>query len=281
MSSAYLLPINNPNVDTRSDQERWTQIVNDKLFNRKPKNVPMVVNQRFGSEKIVNGLIGQISDPMNNISTGIWGIGRFAENRVYLQSPARYKLNNVNDINMITNVGFVQLVNFSTAPTPTGDYTVYLYVVLQRLFTGLDVTVDPYLVLRYEFKYEQTPVERFYFTNPTIEVRMRDTVTRETIRAFSADYPNFLTNPDKITLEQYNEFAGQDVQLISGWGFDIGQLGGSTLTPNPVLSANNKTHFEYFLFGNAGAFDGFTYFDIDIQHVITYSGTYAEFVPLD
>ena len=272
---AILNPITNPSQQSLTPEEVWRRAVNAKVQEgRSPINVPNVVSQGFRSEKIVNGLIGQIG------TTGIWGIGKFATNRGYLQSPRSFKLDNVNDITVNTNVAFVQEVNFATAPSPDGGYTMYLYVVVQKLEQGLTSFVDPYFILRFPFVYEQTPEERFYFDEPTIELRLADTVARETVIAFGTDYPNFATNPTKITLEQYNEFANSSVTLISGWGFDIGQLGGSTPTPNPVLSTNNKNHFEYFLFGNSGPFDGFTYLSIDIQHIFTYSGTFAEFTPL-
>lgn len=277
--TADLLPISNPRQKEMDEKELWTMKVNEMLKSRlKPLNAPNVISQKISFQKIVNGLIGQIGD--SGQSTGIWAIGRFAFGGDYLQDPSLYKLTNVNDITLSVNISFIQLQNFATAPTPTGNYTMKMYVVLQELSQGLEITENNvFLVIPFDFVYETTP-ERFYFSQPTQVFRLAETVNRESIQLFGTEYPNLLTNPTKITTGQYNQLASSTTTIVAGWGFDIGQLDGSTPTPNPVLSANNKAHFEYFLFGNSSAFDGFTFLDINVSGIVNYSGLFANYEPI-
>lgn len=280
--SADLLPIQNPRQKVMTQEEEWKEKVNDMIKSRqKPLNAPNVVSQKIDILHLRTLL--QIYSTSPARQTGIWALGNNYGN-AYLQSPEAFKLSQVNDINLRINISFNQLVNFALAPAPSGSYSVTYYVVLANQPQGLNTTDDWYLVIPFIFNYNNT-AQTFSFSNPIQNFRLKDTiVTRDRIPLFGITYPDFNTNPTKITQNQYTTLATQDVTVNMGGGFDLGQIDSATFpnsTPNTPLSVANKAHFEYFLYGNAPAIDNVTFLDIVPVAVFTYSGLFANYTPID
>lgn len=278
--NAALKPIENPKESAKDDMTTWMSEVNRKVFNRKPLNAPNVVSQSTFAEYIfVSQQIANPTPPI--IQTGIWG-GGVNFGVTFLQSPTRYKLNKINDVNLNINTSFTQSVGFSGAPTPSGSYTMYYYVVLSARPTGLNTTQDWYLVIPFEFNYNNT-TQSFSFTQSNINLQLSDTIkTRQIIPVFGTGYPNFQVDSTKITEDQYRKLISEDLVFNITAGFDSAQLG-TGISNNPVLSASNKAHFEYFLYAN-GTYTPttpFTYFNFSTSLVFTYSGLFADYKPLD
>jgi hypothetical protein len=277
-----LLSITNPRGQV-VDQEGGRQNKINELLKgqQKPLNAPNVISQRID---ILNlGGFLQIYSASPNVQTGIWALGNNYGN-AYLQSPTAYKLSNVNDINLRINVSFQQLVNFSFAPTPDGSYSVMYYIVLANQPQGLNTTDDWYLVIPFQFNYDDA-LEKFSFAQPTQTFRLKETIdSRERVNIFGTSYPDFNFDFTKITKTQYEQLATQDVTVNMGGGFDLGQIDPTTFpnsTPNTPLSSNNQAHFEYFLYGNTVPVDNQTYLNIVAVAVFTYSGLFANYTPVD
>jgi hypothetical protein len=275
--TAQINPIQNPNVSNLSEQEQWMYNADKKLKSRKPQNAPNVVSQKVQSEH--NRTLIQTTSVSPDIETGIWELANVYNNQ-YLQKPTAYKLININDLNLRVNISWQQTAPFTSAPTPDGDYSMYYYVVIEKQPQGLFTTEEWYLVLKFEFNYDNTAQE-FTWTEQTRNFRLKDTIDSRQIYAIGSDnYPDFTIDPEKITQAQYEELTSEDVTLNIISGFDLGQLDSLYTTPNPVLSANNKAHFEYFLYGNTAIINQQTFFDITPTLVFTYSGLFADFTPV-
>lgn len=275
--SAQINPIINPNVSNLSEQEQWMQQTNKKLKNRKPANAPNVVSQKVNALDL-RTLI-QTASVSPDIETGIWELGNNFNNQ-YLQNPEAYKLININDLNLRVNISWQQTAPFTSAPSPDGNYSMYYYVVIEKQPQGLFTAEEYYLVLQFEFNYDDTAQE-FTWTEQVRNFRLKDTIDSRQIYQIGSDtYPDFTTNSEQITTSQYTELTTQDVTLNILAGFDLGQLDSLYVTPNPVLSANNKAHFEYFLYGNTAIINNQSFFDINTSLVFTYSGLFADYTPV-
>jgi hypothetical protein len=274
--TAQLQPISNPNQSNLTPEQEWTQAVNRKLFNRIPANAPNVVSQT--AEALYTGVLIQLSSVSPDFETGYWELGNNFNNQ-YLQNPSAFKLKNINDLNLRVNLSWQQTAPFSGAPSPDGDYKMYFYIAVEKQPQGLFDVEDRYLVIKFEFNYDNTAQE-FTWTSQTKNLRLSDTIgERETFQIGGDDVQNFNVNPEKITTTQYNELTSEDVTLNILSGFDLGQLDTTYPTPNPVLSANNKAHFEYFIYGNTTPGIN-TFLDISTTLVFTYSGLFADYTPI-
>lgn len=280
--SADLLPIENPRGKVMSEEDLWREQVNEMLRGqRRPLNAPNVTAVLLDSEYTRSG---SLLNP-----TGIYfSLYSTINSWQTLQPASAFKLNSVNSINLRVSTYYDIQSGLipGSPPTADSDYSMYYYTTIGfQPDVNINGVVAPgylldyyMLVIQQEFFYDKSE-DTLTITSNSKNIELKNTTsTRQTINFGGSAYPDFNSNPEQITEPQYNRLVNEGGNIYINSFFDGGQLGYG-LTNNPILSTNNKAHFEYYWGGPDPA--STTYIQMKTNVILTYSGLFANYTPVD
>jgi hypothetical protein len=283
-----LTPTDSYLMDTRDPNSKFVQnLASDvKGLKENPMNSPVVPNLNLELQTANSFPRLPLAPQIQlNSENGFYTTSFFQNRLNLLPKPNQFKTNLINEINLSISL-YAFAVNLSGYIPPVGatDFSLTFYLSLwlfdaeagniNSLF-GLSLSstfIDTRLMcIPFVFNFLASEPTSFTITDPTRSYQLSDII----VRGGATDFPDFTTNPTKITTTQYNFLKNRDSLLANMFGYDFAEYNS--------LSTDNKT-VVYDMFGDPLFYDPYTgigqaTFGIGINAVFSYFGITASYTP--
>jgi hypothetical protein len=247
-----LTPLDNALQDTRSPQDKFLSRVAKKINEVPDLNASQNASASFRfwdaeSLMLING-----GNAFRYFGSDVGYFLQFAQN------PSLSKLNNVNAVSLKIDFLLQQKQSaggFGIIADTNYSVDFYLSLFSKKVNTqiqpnNLQVGRDELLSFKLTITHQKdgvNPTLAFSLDRTEIEINLADYILSRTlinvaISPFTNFRPDFNTNPEKITKEQYDNILSEALGIFAFFGYDNASY--------TALTGNNKLHFDALFKGN-------------------------------
>jgi hypothetical protein len=162
---------------------------------------------------------------------------------------------------VISNFSLDFYLSLLIATTQTGNYS-------ETFINGGGADVRA-MSIKFTFNFFLNNELNFTITQPNRSFRLSDTISGRQVT--SNGFPDFTSNPTKLTQAQYEKLKTNKTQLFSMFGYDGGQYS--------ALSTNQQQLIDEFFLNDPLL--GIRIFGIGVDATISHFGSLASYVPIN